>query len=157
MGLWEAGTGLPSILPSAVAPPILSCSSSLKIAHFLSCFADVKTLHQIEDVNYLRTLSIQPPASWSLRTDHVSPWPHDTSCNLTISQSDNCTSAYHTPCHPTPAPHSLAFKKCFAETLLGAQVMSFSGHEQPISLQDPAVNLALLQKKKLGFPTGLYF
>ena len=35
--------------------------------------------------------------------------------------------------------------------------MSFSGHEQPISLQDPAVNLALLQKKKIGFPHGIIF
>ena len=30
-------------------------------SHFLSCFTDVKTLQQIEDINYLVTMSTQPP------------------------------------------------------------------------------------------------
>ena len=36
-------------------------------------FAEVKTPHQMEDVNYLMTKSTQLQASWSLRTDNVHP------------------------------------------------------------------------------------
>lgn len=84
----------------------------------------MKTLHQMEDVNYLRTMNTQPQASCSLRTNRVNP------CDLTISQTENCAQADHKLCN-----HTLAlpgFLKCFAETLQGPQ--SFLGHESPVSL-----------------------
>lgn len=100
--------------PGQAFPHILCCSSSLKNkitaldTHFLSCFADVKTLHQMEDVNYLRTMNHQPQASCSLRTNRVNP------CDLTISQTENCAQADHKLCnHPTLLPSFL--RKCFAK------------------------------------------
>ena len=45
-------------------------------ANFLSCFADMKMLHQMQDVNYLMSMSKQPQVSLSLRTDEGNP--HDT-------------------------------------------------------------------------------
>lgn len=35
--------------------------------------------------------------------------------------------------------------------------MSFSGHKQHVSLQDPVANLALLQKLKIGFSHWVIF
>ena len=45
-------------------------------ANFLGCFADVKMPHQMEDVNYLMSMSKQSQVSLSLRTDEGNP--HDT-------------------------------------------------------------------------------
>ena len=84
----------PSPISSVAALPWRTKITALD-THFPSCFADVKTLHQMEDVNYLRTMNTQPQASGSLRTNRVNP------CDLTISQIENCAQADHKLCNPT--------------------------------------------------------
>ena len=46
----------PSPISSALAP-LWSTYITVPDAHFLSWFTDVKTPHQMEDVNYLMTMS----------------------------------------------------------------------------------------------------
>lgn len=73
----------------------------------------------MEDVDYLRTESTQPQASWSLRTDLVSPEPGTPPVTLSSAPSENCTPAPLTPCHPTPAPSNLAFKNALLKPSWG--------------------------------------
>ena len=71
-GVWVSSQ--PSSTPSSLAP-LGSTWIVASDAHFLSCFADVKTHHQTEDTNYLMTMRPQTQASWSPRTDIANPVP----------------------------------------------------------------------------------
>ena len=59
---------------------------------------------------------------------------------LTISQSENCARADHTPCD-TPPSH-LAFKNALPKAFFqGAR--GFLGHEPPVPLHGPAIRFGL--------------
>ena len=119
-------------------PHILYFSSSLKFLDNsilckcpeLFCRCELPQDHlQKDNVNYSIIWSTHSQASWSLRRIGC-----ETSCYLTINQSEGCAQADLRHCLHTRPPH-LAFKRDllgFAETFWGAQ--GILGHEPPFCL-----------------------
>ena len=108
-------------------PPHIICFSfSLKELDniiwgtFPELFYRYENLHQMEDVNYLMTISIYPQDSWSLRIYNVYP------CDIALLPHHQpirelCTSWSHIL---WPPPRSPRLWKCFPETHQGVQAFS---------------------------------
>lgn len=84
----------PGTVPEQAFPAILRFSSSLKdLDNSIGCtFPELlcrcKNPQQMGDVNYLKTMSTQPQASWGLRTGHVHPY--DTTCSFAQPIGELC-------------------------------------------------------------------
>ena len=116
-------------ISSCIAP--LWCSQiTVFDACFLGCFTDVKTPHQMEDINYLMTMSTQPQASWSLRTDTVN------SCDTTLCPHYRPTKELCRDWSHTRQPPSLPWLlKMFCQSPSGRT--GFLRHEPPLLLSLP--------------------
>ena len=118
----------PGTVPEQAFPAILRFSSSLKdLDNSIGCtFPELlcrcKNPQQMGDVNYLKTMSTQPQASWSLRTANVKP------------------------CDTTLWPHHQPIRELcpnWSQTLRPSS--GFLKYELPISWQGPGIKLSLLQ------------
>ena len=87
-------------------------------------------------LDYLRTMSRWPQASWSLRTEKINP------CDIILISHPSANQRTVPADHISPLP-SIGLLKWFAETL--QRVRDFWGREPPVSFHEPAINLSLLQ------------
>ena len=99
---------------------------------------------QMENANYLTTVSTWPQTSWRLRTDSVNP------CNTTLLPHHQPIRIVHKLITYPATPPSLTWLlKVLCQNPLGSS--GLLGHEPPISLHGFAIKLSLFQTPTFQF------